>query len=59
MTNINNPTYSPHCDVGVCRGGHHLVVLAAGVETPHFVLVSVQSLHTLVGLYGPQLYQTI
>ena len=49
----------PDDDVGVCRARHHEAIFAAGVETPHFVLVGVQRLHTLVGLYGPQLHQAI
>lgn len=51
-----NYTHQPHSDVRVRRAGHHLVILAAAVETPYFVLVGVQRLHALVGLYGPQLY---
>lgn len=51
-----NYTHQPHGDIRVRRAGHHLVVFAAAVETPHFVLVGVQRLHALVGLYGPQLY---
>lgn len=41
------------------RSCHHLIILSTIVETPHFVLMSIQCLYTLVGLYGPQLYQTI
>lgn len=49
-------TCLPHGDVGVRRACDHPVISAAAVETPHFVLVGVQRLHTLVGLYGPQLH---
>lgn len=52
-------TYQPHGDVRVRRAGDHLVIFAAAVQTPNFVLVGVQRLHALICLYGPQLYQTI
>lgn len=55
-TGDQNRDYLPHGDIGVGRARHHLVVSAAAVETPHLVLMSVQRLDTLVGLYGPQLH---
>lgn len=49
-------TYHPNGDVRVCRAGHHLVIFAAAVETPHLVLMAVQRLYALVGFYGPQFH---
>lgn len=58
-TDQSKPTYHPHGDMRVCWASHHLIVFVTGVEAPHFILVGIQCLHALVGLYGPQLYQTI
>lgn len=55
----SNHIYLPHSNIRVGRAGHHLIVSAAAVETPHLVLMRVQRLYALIGLDGPQLHQTV
>lgn len=58
---VKNPECSdlPHCDVGVSRSGHHQVIAAVAMQSPHFVLVCIKCLHTLISLNGPELHKAI
>lgn len=58
-TSLNECSDLPHCDVRVSRSGHYQVIAATAMQSPHFVLVCIKGLHTLIGLNGPELHKAI